>query len=290
MRSGMSAHTLILGLAAATFGAPPSADDRCETTFRCDRGICWVTVCGGDFNMGSPASDPLRNNDEQPVHRVSVPTFEIMQTEITNAQYRKCVAAGACSQAPAGDLPQHCNTTNPYLPRVCLDYDMATNFCAWAGGRLPSESEWEFAARSRGQADRPYPWGKEPPNCERAVVRCPKESLVCSDPDKVAPVCSRPAGHTEQGLCDMAGNAFEWVADWQHHSYRKHPTDGSAWTEHASPKWRLMRGGGIGSCADVRTTNRTWHEPEFFYGGMGARCARSYKEQLEPGSGPTKTE
>ena len=108
-----------------------------------------------------------------------------------------------------------------------------------------SEAEFEYAARSRG-ADYTYPWGNEDP--------------------------------TEQGLCDMAGNAIEWTADWFHNTYDDAPADGSAWVDPVSA-FRVMRGGGVGSCAGPETRKRTFHEPEFWYAGGSVRCAREVVDE-----------
>jgi formylglycine-generating enzyme required for sulfatase activity len=152
------------------------------------------------------------------------------RTLVTNKQYQACVEAGACK------APCDCGEKfrGDERPVVCVDWSQAKAFSQWAGGRLPGEAEWEYAARSAGQ-DRKFPWGDEPASCDRTVISgCSVEATM--------PVCSKPSGNTEQGLCDMAGNAWEWVEDRYHGSYEGAPADGSAWDVPAGA-FRVQRGG-----------------------------------------------
>jgi formylglycine-generating enzyme required for sulfatase activity len=148
----------------------------------------------------------------------------------------------------------------------CVNFAMAEGFCRWAGGRLPTESEWEYAARSRG-LDRTYPWGEAEPSCELAAIHDPG----CTAKGTLE-VCSKPAGNTEQGLCDMAGNAFEWCQDDYSDNYKGAPADGSA--AFTGDRFKVMRGGSINSDEPLYTRHRTFHDPPFFFSGMGIRCAR----------------
>jgi len=231
-------------------------------------GIQWVGICGSAFWMGSDKGP----DQQQPRHSVQVPDFAIALSETTVGQYDACVQAGACKRAAAEDgLPELCSSDRgEFLPMTCVDHAMATSFCQWAAARLPSEAEWEFAARSRGKPNL-YPWGQQQPSCELAAVPDPE----CM-PDGVLPVCSKPDGNTEQGLCDLAGNAFEWIADNYHQGYEDTPIDGSA--DPRPSNWMSMRGGGFNSDAKLTTRTRTFHEPDFFYSGLGFRCARSDDE------------
>ena len=151
------------------------------------------------------------------------------KTLVTNKQYKTCVDAGACT---AAQDDQGATFDGDDQPVIDVDWNQAAAFSKWAGGRLPSEAEWEFAARSAGK-DYKYPWGNEEPTCERAVIP------GCGS--ATAPVCSKPAGNTQQGLCDMAGNVWEWVQDRWHKDYSGAPTDGSAWEDSGSA--RITRGG-----------------------------------------------
>lgn len=248
---------------ALTCGSEPGADLRSGATSCDDAGHCWVVLCGGSFEMGS--HDPADDDWERPVHTVEVPHFEILQTEVTEAQMNACVDAGVCGRPP--DPPLGCEIS-PDHPSVCNDWFAGDDYCRWIGARLPSEAEWEYAARSEGK-DHAYPWGNDELTCDHLV----KSQAPCNDRGAQLP-CSRPAGHTEQGLCDMAGNTIEWVQDWFHNTYAEGPVDGSAWED--PPGWaRVFRGGGVNSAEAPTTRNRVFHEPEFFYGGSGFRCTRT---------------
>ena len=217
-------------LLALLLSLPSSAADK--------SGIEWVSLPGGHFAMGSE-----RWPDAKPVHQVAVRPFQIAKSPVTNKQYRACVTAGACSEQSV-----KCATaafTNDDQPIVCVTWDQAAAFSRWAGGRLPSEAEWEYAARGGGKK-RAFPWGDEPATCERAVLN--EGGYGCGRKASWA-VCSKPAGNTPQGLCDMAGEVYEWVEDAYHDSYEKAPTDGSAWDEPA-PKHRVVRGGSWSRTAD----------------------------------------
>lgn len=247
----------LLSLTIGCTQAPPPCPAPAGTTHCDGEGHCWVTVCGGSFAMGTSGDERAA-----PVHEVTVRPFELLQTEVEDKQLRACETAGACAR-PRSDT---CAPL-PDSTAVCVDWFTARDYCEHIGARLPSEAEWEYAARSQGR-DRLYPWGDEPPDCDRMVI----SQEPCFTP--VQPPCSRPDSNTEQGICDLAGNAIEWVQDWYHEGYDGAPDDGSAWEEPEGSN-RVVRGGGVGSAEPPTTTNRVFHVPEFFYAGSGFRCARS---------------
>ncbi len=232
-----------------------------------EHGIDWVDFEGGQFMMGSDEGAP----DEVRVGLVEVPDFEMSRSEVTVNQYAACVRAGACVAPAAGGLCNWETSGREYHPMNCVDWTQATAFSQWAGGRLPSEAEWEYAARSHGQ-DQEFPWGDAAPSCERAVM---DEGLGdgCGR-DGAKPVCSKPAGHTAQGLCDTAGNLREWVADW-YGPYAEAPADGSARTEQGGSMTRVTRGGGWAETrGSVRAALRAQRAPNFRDDRTGFRVAR----------------
>lgn len=246
--------------------APAAVPIRCEELRECDEWGCWVTLCGATWDMGTPEGSG--EDDERPRHTVEQPSFRLQETELTLPAWTACVEDGACTESPDA-YQELCNREDqgddPEQPVNCIDWFQADTLCRFVGGRLPSEAEWEFAARSRGTED-VYPWGDAEPTPELVVLDW--------DPGFGSePVCSVPAGNSEQGLCDLAGNVLEWTEDWYYGGYNGAPTDGSAWTD-LPGEFKVMRGGGTGSGVEVRSANRVFHPPDFRYPGLGVRCAR----------------
>ncbi len=230
--------------------------------------LTWIHLVGGTYAMGSESG----NIRERPVHDVTVPSFMMTKTQITTSRYEDCVIAGACTE-PSTHTNQ-CNWNDPGYeehPINCVTWFQAADFCAWVGGRLPSEAEWEYAARSGGQ-DITYPWGNATATCEYAAMN-EGEGSGC-ETGRTSEVCSRPSGNTLQGLCDMAGNVWEWIQDWYHPDYEGAPDDGNAWEDPAGSQ-RVLRGGAIDNTAwSVRTTHRGFMAPANVAGNNGFRCVR----------------
>ena len=208
---------------------------------------------------------------ELPAHAVTVPTFAMSRTEITVRQYGECVTAGACAEPGTGTSANWNDPGYEDHPVNYIDWQQAVDFCTWAGGRLPSEAEWEYAARSGGQ-DITYPWGNDLPTCTYAVMN--EGGLGCGT-GRTWPVCSKPAGNTTQGLCDMAGNLWELVQDWYHLDYRGAPTDGTAWEDNGV-LGRVARGGGYADLTvdSLRAAFRIFLPPTVPAGDGSFRCAR----------------
>jgi formylglycine-generating enzyme required for sulfatase activity len=172
-------------------------------------GIEWVSIPGGSFVMQDSSRD----------HLVAVKSFRLARTAVTNGQYRECVRAGAC--APPRDYGA--SFDGPSQPVVGVTWFQAEAFARWAGGRLPSEAEWVFAAYDRGR--RKSSWLK--PTCDFAVIYEKGKGNGCGR-DATWPVCSKPRGNTAQGLCDMSGNALQWLEDAEVDEHSLAPADGSA--------------------------------------------------------------
>lgn len=240
---------------------PNGADAACIGDLKC---ASWIQIDGDSFEMGSAFPK------ESPVHTVKVRSFEMLQAEVTVAQYRECANDSGCT--PPVD-EEGCNFLMADFdnhPMNCVSWEQAGEFCAWAGGRLPAEAEWEYAARSNGQKI-DHPWGNEPASCERAVIA--EDGDGCGT-GNTFPVCSKPQGSTTTELCDMGGNLWEWVEDVWHENYTGAPEDGSPWLE---PKHedRAIRGGGLFSPGnDTKVTTREHEKSSSQLADVGFRCVR----------------
>jgi formylglycine-generating enzyme required for sulfatase activity len=233
-----------------------------------------VLIPAGSFQMGSDDGD----SDEKPVHTIQISSFYMDKYEVTNAEYKKCVDAGSC-RAPLsvesysrrsyyGDRWYHNH------PVIYVDWNQAKAYCEWSGGRLPTEAEWEYAARG-GIEGKNYPNGDNI-NCGDANY-C--RSSYCDDckgyggkDDDTHPVGSYAANG--YGLYDMAGNVWEWVSDWYDENYYKNspPRDPQG---PSNGKYRVVRGGSwLPSTYGVRVSSRARSVTTHWYDGLGFRCAR----------------
>lgn len=213
----------------------------------------YVFVPAGPFTMGS-----LRADDEIPVHEVTVDSFWIQRTEVTNAQYARCVTAGVCSEP--GD-PTWLEAAKANFPVTHVEWSQAVTYAEWVGGRLPTEAEWEKAAR--GPDRRLYPWGDALADNDQLNFQFANGGVVA--------VGSYPAGASPYGALDMAGNVEEWVADWYAPAYyaQAPPTNP---TGPDSGAFRVVRGGSFNSNRDdVRTTRRGTAFPDVKFESVGFR-------------------
>ena len=226
-------------------------------------GAVMVFVPAGDFEMGSNDG----NNDEQPVHTVYLDGFWIDQTEVTNAMYTKCVADGTCQKPASTNSSSHSsyygNSEFDDYPVIYVDWNMANAYCSWAGRRLPTEVEWEKAAR--GTQAFTYPWGNASPNSGLLNY-----NQNVYDTMKVGQYTD---GASIYGALDMAGNVWEWVSSL----YQSYPYDAHDGRENMiSSDARVLRGGSwVSDGYSVRSSYRYEHVPGFTYDYFGFRCVCS---------------
>ncbi len=214
---------------------------------------------------------------ERPRHQTYVSTFFIDSHEVTNGDYRPCERAGVCPKRKGPKSYRRYMEDD--LPVIPATWEMANKYCVWAGKRLPTEAEWEKAARG-GQQGRRFPWGDEPPSCERA-------SYAECTPHRTRPVGSFPPG--AYGLYDLAGNGYEWVNDWASDCYAgcerpcgeaclrddpQGPCDGAP--ECAGHTKRVLKGGSWYWPADqMRGAWRRSQRPTSGIHRLSFRCAAS---------------
>ena len=222
-----------------------------------------VHVGAGSFLMGSEA-------DEKPVHRVQIAAFTMDRHEVTNGRYRACVNAGICvapSLSSSNARPHYFDDPafSDY-PVIYVSWKQAAQFCAFAGGRLPSEAEWERAAAG-SDSPRTYPWGESPPDCAKANF-----AGCVGDTDRVG---RRLAGQSPDGAFDMAGNVWEWTADWYDAGYySRSPSQDPVGPDIGTLK--VMRGGcWVSGENSLRTTCRKADLPGLWAPNVGFRCVYS---------------
>lgn len=264
---------------------------------RCDAGLApegMAAVPCGPFVMGSDPGEsealPGRPPDEEPEHIVTLSAYYIDLHEVTNADYRECVTAGACVPPKSSPCPPSCSPnsatrigyfddpTYDRFPVLHTDWNMAVAYCAWRDKRLPTEAEWEKAARGGCEIvapatcgpedERIYPWGDEEPTCDRA-----NRSDCVGDTDEVG---MRPAGDSPYGVHDLAGNVIEWVADWTSDNYSWCADGCTDPTGPTSGLARSVRGGGwLLPNSLVRVSERAHEGVNDGDSLRGFRCART---------------
>ena len=224
-------------------------------------GATMELVSAGEFTMGSEHGD----DDEQPVHRVFLDSFYLDTFEVTNGRFAKFVEA-IQSEPPWGFADQETPVAHAEQPVRWVNWLEATGYCLWAGKRLPTEAEWEKAAR--GTEGRTYPWGNDLPTAVHAVFGL-KEGA-----DTVAPIGNRDQGRSPYGIHDLAGNLYEWVADWYDETfYTTQPTVNPRGPVEGTVK--VQRGGSyINGPYRLRSSFRTKGDPTEHDAHVGFRCAQ----------------
>lgn len=239
-------------------------------------------IPAGEFQMGSKSG----NDDEKPVHNVFLDAFYMDIYEVTNALYACCVEAGVCTEPSEWKSfsrdSYYGSVTFDNYPVIWVNWDQAREFCDWRGARLPSEAEWEKAARG-GLEGKQYPWGDQEPDCSMANY-----SAIAGCKGDTTKIGSYPPN--DFGLFDMSGNVFEWVWDWYSEDYyASSPSRNPRGLENGGN--RVLRGGCWSLDAGVARVAFRGKDPTDFRNiDLGFRCARSLLHTTSLPSKPTETE
>jgi formylglycine-generating enzyme required for sulfatase activity len=252
-------------------------------------GIQMALISGGKFLMGADAEEAFENCQQffdacdldwftphDPIHRVYVDDYFIDIYEVTNAAYDACVQAGACTQphrAPASSTREeyYLNPAYNTYPVIMVDWFQAEDYCTWRGARLPTEAEWEKAARGRLDG-MDYSWGNEAPSCEPGSENG-ANFHGCGLLDTMEVGTFAPNGY---GIYDMTGNVWEWVADGYDAAwYSQYPAED--WPDDPTgpeiAPLRVLRGGGwINDPSFITTAIRGYRAPSLYFPGLGFRC------------------
>jgi formylglycine-generating enzyme required for sulfatase activity len=301
---GMGALTLV-GLALAGLGVTGALNKVIYSPLAAEANAGWVDVPAGEFTMGSSqeqieqavarcledgfSEDSCKGAfvDELPAHFVYLDAYQIMRYEVTNKQYAQCVKNGTCQgggyeyQDESGNIRNRLDD-QAYAdhPVVSVSWFQAEAYCQWIGARLPTEAEWEKAAR--GADGRIYPWGNDF-DCKKGNFddETQLDSYVvpggenCDGFPETSPVGSFTSGQSPYGVYDMAGNVWEWTADWYDENYYStSPLENPLGPDFGD--YHVLRGGSWDNVDGyVRSANRGWFDPSNSNVNVGFRCARS---------------
>jgi formylglycine-generating enzyme required for sulfatase activity len=255
----------------------------CATRLPRKRG-CMLKIPAGCYMRGTLGG----SKKETPVHRVCLSAFKINRYEVTVNEYTKCVQARVCTKPTSYAYRRHTRYCNYGAsgkgdhPVNCLNWKQANAYCKWKNQRLPTEAEWEYAAR--GKDGRLFPWGNSLPTCARAVVM-DKGTGACKF-SGTRRVGSKPKGASPFGVMDMAGNVAEWTAD--NYSRTAYTICRSGCTDPIVPMWGLpryavIRGGSWTAQPRLLRSNRRWYAQLTARGAyLGFRCAWSKHKPMHP--------
>jgi eukaryotic-like serine/threonine-protein kinase len=273
---GQTLFVILLFCVAAAACAPATGQSSGVTPVPLDE---MALVPAGPFSMGNSVERVIAECQkfrddcerawytiEEPVHTVDLPAFYMDVYEVTNAGYKACVDAGKCQPPRLSSSATHesyyGNAQYANHPVINVSWDNARTYCEWRGARLPSEAEWEKAAR--GTDARMYPWGEG-----LDTTRANYFDSKLGDPVAVG---SYESGKSPYGIYDMTGNVWEWTADW----YDVYPGGDPGASTDFGQTGRALRGGAwIDAANAVHSTNRGGLDPTRSFGNIGFRCARS---------------
>ncbi|HQO91735.1 MAG TPA: SUMF1/EgtB/PvdO family nonheme iron enzyme, partial [bacterium] len=242
-----------------------------------------VSVPAGAFQMGCNTEVETQcPSPENPYHTVTLSAYKIDKYEVTAGDYQKCVSDGACNNGNVNE-PHYQVYSQTYSmctleatgkenhPMNCVSWFGAKAYCEWMGKQLPTEAQWEKAAR--GTDGRNYPWGNDPsPNCDYAVIEDTGLGNGCGTNDTWA-VGSKPLGVSPYGVFDMIGSVNEWTNDWYgKYYYESSPSENPAGPE--SGETRSIRGGSWSDYTDMRTSYRSERYPTAKSNYDGFRCVK----------------
>lgn len=228
-----------------------------------------VYVPAGHFYMGSePELDPLAEEDEYPLHPVLLDGYFIYRNEVSNGLYKQCVEAGLCSDPQIFEDGPSTHYNDPEykdFPVVGVNWDQAAAFCSWAEARLPTEAEWEKAAR--GENGAVYPWGEDEPSCALSNM-----AGCFVDPPDTEKVGQYPDGESEYEANDMSGNVWEWTLDWYLEDYYTQSPDANPLGPE-NGELRVVRGGSYEDGPEaLRSAERFALDPDEAFNNVGFRC------------------
>jgi serine/threonine-protein kinase len=267
---------------------PAASETPAETTTRVSAKdqMVEIFIPAGEFIMGSDSPESKqgisggRAYPEGPQHTVTLPGYWIDKFEVTNGQYALCVADGACEPPTVNNSYSHehyfDNPDFANYPVIFVNWFKALSYCEWAGRRLPTEAEWEKAAR--GTDGRLYPWGNDPISgeyanfCDVGCLRTHANPAYDDGYPETAPVGSFPKGASPYGLMDMAGNVWEWTSTIPN----PYPYDAADGREEYPGYEQVWRGGPWSNGVWYqRASTRYRSIPDYRYYNLGFRCASS---------------